>query len=126
MDQIVEPRPTSSAIGSRLFWRLHQTRLGCAVARGSHALLLAVGVTSASIPAADGTINGCYDKNSGKLRVIDAPGVTCDNNETAIIWSQTGPARPPGPQGPAGPAGAVIQPPVSRSAGVRRGMHIRP
>src|SRR5215211_7052626 len=76
-----------------------------AIALGGVALLLAVGVTSASIPAADGTIHGCYDKNSGKLSVVDAPGVTCDNNETAISWSQTGPQGPQGPQGPIGPAG---------------------
>src|SRR4051794_3290906 len=99
MDQLLNPRRQDAVTRSP-----RRQPLLRALALGGVALLLAVGVTSASLPA-DGTIHGCYDKNSGKLRVIDAPGVTCDNNETAISWSQTGPQGPQGPVGPAGPQG---------------------
>jgi hypothetical protein len=58
-------------------------------------ILLAGGVAYASIPAADGTINGCYKNNTGALSVIDS-AATCPSGSTALNWSQTG------PQGPAG------------------------
>ena len=78
--------------------------------------LIAAGATVAvaAIPGPDGTIDGCYTKVGGILRVIDkAKGESCHSKlETAIKWSQTGPRGPagaPGPQGlkgDAGPAGA--------------------
>jgi len=52
-----------------------------------------------------GVISGCYGKN-GDLRVIDPATSSCKPGETALQWSQTGPAGPPGPQGPTGPTGA--------------------
>jgi hypothetical protein len=79
------------------------------------------GVTYAAIPAADGTIHGCYTNMRGTLRVVD-DGVACESLETALTWSQTGPhgatgapgptgamgaAGPQGPAGAAGPAGVV-------------------
>ena len=75
-------------------------------------LVVSVGVAYAAIPAADGTIDGCYISGQGQLRVIDAEGgETCKNNETALSWNEqgapgaTGPAGPAGPQGPKGDKG---------------------
>jgi hypothetical protein len=74
---------------------------------GSGALALA------TIPAAGGTISGCFKNNSGDLRVIDVPAESCKNGETAIQWNQSGPRGAPGPQGtqgdpgPEGPPGAT-------------------
>lgn len=75
------------------------------------ALLAAGGVGWAAIPGADGTISGCYQKESGALRLLDAAGgETCRNSELAVSWSKTavgaqGPAGPAGPQGERGPQG---------------------
>jgi hypothetical protein len=52
----------------------------------------------ASIPGGDGVIHGCYKKNGGTLRVIDAATESCDaRNEMPLSWNQTGPQGPPGP-----------------------------
>lgn len=71
------------------------------------ACALAGGVALAAIPGGDGTINGCYLKVTGTLRVIDpAKGQHCVGNlETAISWNQHGAPGLPGPKGDAGPAG---------------------
>lgn len=64
------------------------------------------GIASASIPASNGTIDGCYNR-AGSLRVIDS-SATCPKGYKPLDWSQTGPQGPagiPGPQGPQGPAG---------------------
>lgn len=62
------------------------------------AAILAVGIAYASIPAADGTINGCYKNANGDLIVIDS-AATCPTGHTALNWNQTGPAGPPGQSG---------------------------
>jgi len=68
--------------------------------------LLAGGIAYASIPAANGVISGCYDKNGGTLRVIDAPGTTCNSaKELPLTWNQTGPQGPQGAKGDTGPQG---------------------
>jgi hypothetical protein len=65
---------------------------------------VAAGVAYATIPDAAGVIHGCYGK-AGTLRVIDpGAGGACAANETALEWSQEGPAGPPGPPGPQGEA----------------------
>ena len=71
------------------------------------ACTLAGGVALAAIPGGDGTINGCYLKITGTLRVIDpAKGQHCVASlETAISWNQHGAPGLPGPKGDAGPAG---------------------
>lgn len=69
-------------------------------------LALAGGVAWAAIPSASGTINGCYQKSSGVLRVIDPDtGKTCTPSEIPISWNQRGPQGVPGPAGPTGEAG---------------------
>jgi hypothetical protein len=84
MDQADDPRlPNYVALPRplrRLAERVLRTPLRRAVALGSVAVLLAAGAAGASIPAVDGTTLGCYDKNSGKLRVIDASGAACTTN----------------------------------------------
>jgi hypothetical protein len=71
------------------------------------ACALVGGVALAAIPGGDGTINGCYLKITGTLRVIDpAKGQHCVASlETAISWNQHGAPGLPGPKGDAGPAG---------------------
>ena len=69
---------------------------------------VAAGGIAFAIPDSAGIINGCYDKVSGKLRVIQDASQGCANNETALSWSVTGPSGPqgiPGPQGQPGPTG---------------------
>jgi hypothetical protein len=89
------------------------------------ALVLASGIAYAAIPAANGTITGCYKAN-GSLRVVDAEAMqTCTSTEQQLVWNQTGPQGvqgiqgpdgqtgpqgppgPPGPPGPQGPSGAL-------------------
>lgn len=52
------------------------------------------GLTYASIPAADGTIHGCYSSGAlgtGDLFVID-DAATCPSGYTALNWDQTAPS----------------------------------
>lgn len=51
-------------------------------------LTLAVGgIAYASIPASDGTINGCRKTTDGSLRVIDSTA-SCPSGYTALNWNQ--------------------------------------
>lgn len=83
-----------------------------AVRRLPSAAVLAVAVLTvnatavvASIPDSAGVIHGCYNSQTGNVRVIDSPTATCRNDETAIQWNQTGPQGPQGPGGPQGQKG---------------------
>src|SRR6266516_775165 len=93
--------------------------------------LLAIPVF-ASIPGPGGLINGCFQKSTGKLRVIDPsssrPSLrACHPDEVAIHWNQVGPAGPPGPPGLSGyemveatfvvPAGGFVRDTVSCPSG---------
>lgn len=79
------------------------------------ALALVVGAAYATIPGSGGVIDGCYEKRTGILRVIDAAaGKSCLRIEESISWNQRGekgdagapgPQGPPGATGPAGPSG---------------------
>src|SRR5262249_39275052 len=54
----------------------------------------------------EGEIHGCYKKNQGQLRVIDAEaGDTCGPAELGLVWNQVGPAGAAGATGPTGPRG---------------------
>lgn len=55
----------------------------------------AVGIAYAAIPSG-GVINGCYQKSSGALRVIDA-GTTCKKGETSLDWNVEGATGAVGP-----------------------------
>ena len=63
---------------------------------GLAALLIALGgVAFAAIPDSGGTIHGCYQKNTGNLRVAESSG-DCRANEMAIEWNRHGPPGTPG------------------------------
>jgi type VI secretion system Hcp family effector len=75
---------------------------------------LAAGVAFATIPDSGGVIHGCMANSSGvfgpakgTVRIIDSATDKCQANETAVQWSQTGPAGQAGAQGAAGPQGAT-------------------
>lgn len=77
---------------------------------GGATMALLVGVTgtvaAASVPAADGVINGCRSIHTGALRVIDdEAGEQCRPSERPLQWNQEGPQGPIGPAGPQGPEG---------------------
>jgi hypothetical protein len=89
---------------SRAFSRLAYTNVA-----GTAALVLAIGAfVSAAIPGPDGLIHACYRKRGGKLRAVQA-GTACQKSETAIAWSQEGPAGQNGQDGaPATKLWAVV------------------
>lgn len=82
---------------------MSKTITAAAVAGG---LILAGGVAHATIPAADGTVDGCYHNTGGTLRVVDATVSQCRSSETAISWNQVGPQGPQGVKGEDGKDGA--------------------
>src|SRR6478736_7162911 len=66
------------------------------------ALVLAgSGFAVAAIPGPGGVINGCFNKRTGSLRVIDSKK-HCTSRERAIRWNQQG---KPGVTGAAGKQG---------------------
>jgi hypothetical protein len=72
---------------------------------------LTAGVGYAAIPSSTGAVNGCYEKITGILRVIDRDaGKSCKSFETPIAWSVQGPSGPPGAPGPKGDTGAQGDP----------------
>lgn len=69
-------------------------------------IALAGGVAYATIPDSGGVIHACMLKAIGTIRIIDpSAGQKCTSFETALQWSQTGPAGAVGPQGPKGDTG---------------------
>ena len=97
------------------------------LAVGTVAALVAGGTAYATIPSSNGSVNGCYEKRTGILRVIDAEaGAKCLSIETPISWNQQGvqgnpgPAGPQGDTGPQGPAGqgvtTSVEPPGANCA----------
>src|SRR5258708_37849336 len=75
---------------------------------GITALVLTAGgaIAYASIPAPNGTIDGCYKTSGpaqGALIIIDSTA-TCPSGTAALNWNQTGPQGPAGPA-PPGPRG---------------------
>ena len=82
-----------------------------ALAACTGAALLAGGAMAVgAIPTSNGTITGCYSKQTGSLRIVDS-GKKCGKKETRLTWNQKGVkgadgiAGATGPMGPAGPAG---------------------
>jgi hypothetical protein len=64
------------------------------------------GVAFGAIPGSGGVINGCYLKQTGILRVIDAEaGKKCLSFETPISWNQQGVKGDPGLAGAKGDKG---------------------
>ncbi len=54
--------------------------------------------------ANDNVIYGCYKKNNGQLRIVQASS-QCQPSENPISWNKFGSSGPQGPAGPAGPQG---------------------
>jgi hypothetical protein len=52
-----------------------------------------------------GSIDACYAKTSGALRVIDPSATHCGGGETSLSWAQTPAPGPKGDTGAAGPKG---------------------
>lgn len=87
-----------------------------AAAAGALAAAVVAGGVAWATPGSTETIHGCYQKNSGSLRVL-AAGESCRPSELALSWNQVGqqgekgdagaqgPKGDPGPAGPAGPKG---------------------
>jgi hypothetical protein len=68
--------------------------------------VIGAGVAWAAIPGSNGVINGCYEKRTGILRVIDVEaGKQCLSFETPISWNQQGRQGDVGATGATGPAG---------------------
>ncbi len=77
------------------------------VAGGVVAAAAAGSIALAAIPAANGTITGCYSNSTGALRVVDSAS-NCVSGETAITWNQKGPTGPTGAKGSKGATGPTI------------------
>jgi hypothetical protein len=83
--------------------------------RGARMLLIATamlagasGIALATIPGSTGVINGCYEKRTGLLRVIDVEppaSKKCTIYETPISWNQKGQDGAPGLPGADGKDG---------------------
>lgn len=84
-------------------------RLRGSIAIGAGVIVIGSTAALASIPDSAGVIHGCYKAANGQLRIIDPAADSCNNDEAAIQWNQTGPEGPAGPQGPAGPPGPAGQ-----------------
>ncbi len=82
-------------------------------------------IAGGAIPAANGTITGCYvrpnvDGPNGQFRIIDKenPQQTCDAiNETELQFNQRGPQGTKGDPGPAGAPGQKGDPGVQGNTG---------
>lgn len=77
------------------------------VAAGTVGLWM-VGVAGVSASAAipdDGIIHGCYNEQTGQLRVVDPDSDECKTSEAPLSWNQEGPRGLQGPTGPEGPRG---------------------
>lgn len=86
--------------------RPHARRMTLLVA--GVALLGSATASMAAETQSEPRINGCVNKVTGALRVIDSTtGEQCASRETPISWNIVGPVGPVGPAGPAGPVGPV-------------------
>lgn len=92
---------------SRLARRITHSRLASSSLISSVLIVVAGSVAFAIIPDSSGVIHGCYNTVSGGLRVIDSTTQQCRPSETAITWSQVGPAGARGATGAQGPSGVV-------------------
>lgn len=86
---------------------MKRKKLGFVLAAAG-ALLALSSLAAAAIPDGGGVVHGCYDKQSGQLRVTDTATNQpkgCSSKELALNWNQQGPQGVPGAQGPKGDSG---------------------
>jgi hypothetical protein len=82
--------------------RLGTTRAAL-VASALVACFVGAGIAVAAAGSKAPTIEGCYQKYTGALRL----STHCHHDELAISWNRTGPQGLPGPLGDTGPQGAT-------------------
>ena len=88
-------------------WIGHRSARLATIVFGTLAATGGVALAAGQLIGANNTINGCYGKQTGLLRVIDAEaGKTCTVFESPISWNQQGPKGDTGAQGPRGDTGA--------------------
>src|SRR3954467_4900168 len=82
-----------------------------ALAACTGAALLAGGAMAVgAIPSSNGTINACYSKKTGAMRIVDVKE-KCGKKETRLTWNEkgvkgdSGAAGATGARGPMGPTG---------------------
>jgi hypothetical protein len=89
------------------------------VVTGAAAALAIGSIAWAAVPDGNGVIHGCYDKQSGGVRVTDTATnqpKPCTAKEAPLDWNQQGPQGiqgvpgPQGPQGDPGPSGTMVFP----------------
>jgi hypothetical protein len=68
------------------------------------AVVVGSGVALATVTGG-GSVDTCYTKAGGTLRVIDPSTTQCRRNETGLAWTQTPAQGPKGDAGSAGPKG---------------------
>jgi len=92
-----------------------RTKLGLTIATAAGVLAVA-SFAFGAIPDGSGEIHGCYDKQSGALRVTDTQTnlpKSCGAKELPLQWAMRGIQGLPGPAGPQGPAGEPGADPVA-------------
>src|SRR5437588_4091078 len=67
-------------------------------------VVVAGAVAFADIPDS-GVVHACYDKATGRVRIVDNSG--CRDDERKVTWNAKGPEGARGEPGPAGPKGAA-------------------
>jgi len=63
-------------------------RTGIAVGAAIALLGVAIGISAASIPSANGSIYACVTASTGALRVINYPSRHCSSTEKLLRWNQ--------------------------------------
>lgn len=79
-------------------------RSGIVAAALVAAVVIAVAASVFAVPSADGTIQACYQRQGGGVRLVDTPS-QCGKSESWISWNQKGVTGDTGAQGPQGPQG---------------------
>ena len=95
-------------------------RLAYVGAAGTGALIVLLGMGLVRTVRGAGTnsqISACVLNATGGVRVV-APGAACNQFETPLTWSITGPTGPTGPIGPVGLTGAIGPIGLTGAAGV--------
>jgi len=87
--------------------RSHARRRRLAVLAFGLVLTLAGGGAALATIPDGGTVNACFAKGTGAVRVIDASSAQCKAGESPLSWSQTAPQGPKGTAGPQGPKGGL-------------------
>ena len=66
-------------------------------------VVVVAGTVASAHDSDDGTIHGCYEKKSGRVRIADDR--RCSDDEWKVSWNERGRRGETGPKGSAGPAG---------------------